>query len=104
MNDMKQVAITTVEQLKEAVRGSKLKLVRVSASWCGPCRSIQPLVEQFEEENDDNMIYLDADLSPELISHFGIRGVPTILKLDDELNVLMTNVGMISKQKLEEFK
>lgn len=56
-------------------------LVDFTATWCGPCRQIAPLVDQLADEYEGRakVAKLDIDESPETARRFQIRGVPTIL-------------------------
>ena len=56
-------------------------LVDFSATWCGPCKQIAPLVEQLADEYDGRakVTKVDIDESPGSASKYGIRGVPTLL-------------------------
>lgn len=56
-------------------------LVDFTATWCGPCRQIAPLVDQLADEYQGKakVTKLDIDESPGVASRYGIRGVPTLL-------------------------
>jgi len=56
-------------------------LVDFTATWCGPCKQIAPLVDQLADEYQGKakVTKLDIDESPGIASRFGIRGVPTLL-------------------------
>ena len=56
-------------------------LVDFSATWCGPCKQIAPLVEQLADEYDGKVkvTKVDIDESPGSASKYGIRGVPTLM-------------------------
>ena len=55
-------------------------LVDFSATWCGPCKAIAPLVGQLADEYAGKMKVgtIDIDESPGVAQRFGIRGVPTL--------------------------
>ncbi|MDD7080526.1 MAG: thioredoxin [Prevotella sp.] len=52
-----------------------------SATWCGPCKKIAPIIEKLagEYEGRVNIGKCDVDDNDELTSKFGIRNVPTVL-------------------------
>lgn len=55
-------------------------LVDFSATWCGPCKAIAPLVDQLASEYSGKVKVgtIDIDDSPGVAQRYGIRGVPTI--------------------------
>ncbi|MBD3278711.1 MAG: thioredoxin [Candidatus Aegiribacteria sp.] len=63
----------------------KLALVDFSATWCGPCKMLDPVLKKISEELDDRVdfYHVDVDESPEASSQFGIRGVPTMIVFHD---------------------
>ena len=65
----------------EVLNSDQPVLVDFTATWCGPCRQIAPLVDQLADEYEGRakITKLDIDESPETAARFQIRGVPTIL-------------------------
>ncbi len=59
------------------------KIVRFTASWCGPCKMLAKTLEQIE--TDVPMEVIDIDEQPELATEFGIRGVPTLVMVEDNV-------------------
>jgi len=51
------------------------------AAWCGPCRMIAPVVEEFEKDFRGRMkvVKLDVDANPNIASRFAIRSIPSLL-------------------------
>ena len=49
--------------------------------WCGPCKSIAPILEELAQEYEGQIyIYkVDTEKEPELSSAFGIMSIPTLL-------------------------
>jgi thioredoxin 1 len=51
------------------------------AEWCGPCHAIAPAVAQLASEYDGRAVIakLDADEYPDILSRYGILGIPTLI-------------------------
>lgn len=61
--------------------GDKPCIVDFYATWCGPCKTIAPILEELAEEYKDKIyIYeVDTDQEQELAGAFGIRSIPSLL-------------------------
>lgn len=59
------------------------KIVRFTASWCGPCKMLAKTLEQIK--TDIPIEVVDIDEQPELATEFGIRGVPTLVMVEDNV-------------------
>lgn len=61
--------------------GDKPAIVDFYASWCGPCKTIAPILEELAAEYGDQIyIYkVDTEEEQELAAAFGIRSIPTLL-------------------------
>ena len=57
----------------------QLTIVDVWAPWCGPCRTLTPIIEKVSEEKAVKLIKVNADESGDLASSFGVRGIPTVI-------------------------
>ena len=58
-------------------------VVDFSATWCGPCRMLAPVLEDISEQLGDRVKFYNADVDddPALAAGFGISSVPTVLLL-----------------------
>jgi thioredoxin 2 len=77
--------IVLTEANFEAVAGkTQLPLVvDFWASWCGPCRMMAPHFAQAARELKGRALFakVDSDANPRLSARFGIRSIPTLLRL-----------------------
>lgn len=76
---MKQ--LTSAESLDGLLAEHEYSLLYFSASWCGPCKSMTPIVAGVSSMMNDrfNTIKLDIDSLPEHAADYGIRSVPTLM-------------------------
>ena len=72
--------IESVEQFDELIKNETV-LMDFSATWCGPCRMLAPILEEIEEEKSFNGLIrkVDVDDFGEIAARFGIQAVPTLL-------------------------
>lgn len=56
-------------------------LVDFTATWCGPCKVLSPIIDKLATELEGKVKVgkLDIDESPGVSSRYGIRGVPTVM-------------------------
>ena len=61
--------------------GDKPAIIDFYAEWCGPCKSIAPVLEELAAEYEGEIyIYkIDTEAEQELASAFGIRSIPSLL-------------------------
>lgn len=73
-------------------------LVDFYATWCGPCKMLGPVLEEFSKNN--NVLKVDVDQFSELASRFGIMSVPTLLVFKNG-SLVKTDIGYKSLEELE---
>ena len=58
-----------------------LFVVDCTASWCGPCKLIAPLIDQLADEYSDRakVLKLDLDANKPVAKRFGIRSIPAVM-------------------------
>ncbi|MBE9206918.1 thioredoxin [Nostoc sp. LEGE 06077] len=63
----------------------KILVVDFTATWCGPCRLISPLMEQLAEEYKGRakVVKVDVDNNKPLFKQFGLRSIPAVLIFKD---------------------
>lgn len=77
----KTVEITDANFESTIVNSDKPALVDFWAVWCGPCRTVAPIVEEMAETYGDRAVVgkLDVDGNRETAVKFGIQAIPTLL-------------------------
>ena len=91
----------TDELFETDVAKEEISIIQFSASWCGPCKSLRPIIEKLSEEySDKKYFWAYADIEDSGIntgSAMGIRGVPStiIFRRGVEVDRLVGNPGEV---------
>ena len=77
-------------------------LVDFWATWCGPCRSISPIVEELAKEYSGKVkvTKLNVDENPATPSQYGVRGIPTLILFKGG-KILDQIVGAVPRTRLK---
>lgn len=78
-----------------------MKVLKFSASWCSPCRMLQHIIDSTSIQHEIESI--DIDENVKMAQQYNVRGVPTLIMIDDVGNEIKRNVGMLTKEKLLEW-
>lgn len=86
------------QAVEEARRRKRPIIVKVTATWCGPCRQMQQLTFTDERvrrrlRRDFVLLELDADENQELIADFKVETYPTTLVVSPELTIVHRVAG-----------
>lgn len=90
----------TDDHFEEVVLKSELPvMVDFGATWCGPCKKVEPLVEEISEEFAGKMIAVKCDVEecPDTAAKFGVMNIPTVIYFKDGKPV-DKNVGAAPKK------
>jgi thioredoxin 1 len=97
-----EVTITN-ENFETLKNGEQPLVVDFWATWCGPCRTIAPIIEELAKEYDGQITVgkCDVEDNDDIVAEFGIRNIPTLLFFKGG-QVVDKTVGALSKAKIEE--
>lgn len=82
MANVKKLDMAEFENLKKS---GGLILVDFWAAWCGPCRTMTPIFEELSSDKDLQKIQFyscDADANEELVTLFGVQGIPAFFLIN----------------------
>ncbi len=88
----------------EVLNSGKVGLIDFGATWCGPCKRVEPLVDEISTEYDADKVVVgrvDIDVSPSIATKYGIMSVPSILYFKNG-EVFDKVVGAVPKSQLVE--
>ena len=79
MAQLLQVNDANFEQ--EILQSELPVLIDFTAPWCGPCKMVDPIVEELAAEWDGRVkvVQVNADEAPKVVMHFRVMGVPTLM-------------------------
>ena len=70
-----------MEKLSDIIKSGQLTLVDFFATWCGPCKTMHPVLEQLKEELGDSIriVKVDVDKNEAIAMQMRIQSVPTLM-------------------------
>ena len=88
----------------DVLQANQAVLVDFWAEWCGPCKSIAPLLDDAAATYAGRLTIakLNVDENQALPAQFGVRGIPTLILFKNG-QVAATKVGALSKAQLTQF-
>ena len=87
----------------EVLKAETPVLVDFSATWCGPCRKLEPIVHELAGDYAGRLkvVKVDVDRAPSVAARFGVLSVPTVLIVKDGA-VKDQVTGLVSKRALSD--
>lgn len=80
-----------------------MKLIHFTAEWCGPCKKLKPLIDEYIKTNSNiEYVKVDIDTDPTTANKYDVLAIPTLILVNSE-NVINRHTGVMTKTELDKF-
>jgi thioredoxin 1 len=77
------ITVEDEDSFRSLLEEHDVVLADFSATWCGPCRTLEPIVERVAADSPGAVATIDIDANPVLAQQYSVRSVPTLLVFAD---------------------
>lgn len=77
------IHVDGADHLSELLADHDVVFADFFADWCGPCKQLEPTVEQLAAQTDAAVVKVDIDANQQLAAQYGVRSVPTMVLFAD---------------------
>ena len=87
---------------ERVLKCEKPVLVDFYAEWCGPCKKLGPVLDDFAQEHPDiRVVKVNIDENPELASRYEVKSIPCLLAIRGG-RVTSRSTGPVTKEYMKE--
>lgn len=89
------------DHLDDVVRSDDVVLVDCFAEWCGPCKLLEPVLDDLAGTTDATIVTVDVDQHPQIAGDYGVRSVPTLVHFAGG-EAVEQHTGLLSADRLRQ--
>ena len=92
-----------MQSFSEIIKSDKPVLVDFTATWCGPCKMMAPILHEVKAAIGDKatIIKIDVDKNPEVSGQFQVQSVPTLI-IFKQGKVMWRQSGVVQANELQQ--
>ena len=80
-----------------------MRVLKFYADWCGPCKMLTEVIHDAQDQINIPIEEIDIDKNSDIVVHYGIRSVPTMILLDENNTELKRVTGSLNQLDLLTF-
>lgn len=82
-----------------------MKVYKFYAEWCQPCKMLSKVIDDAKEKIDPSVEFVELDIDAEMMTaiNYNVRGVPTMVIVDENDKEVKRQTGYMNEEKLLEF-
>jgi thioredoxin 1 len=82
-----------------------MKVYKFYAEWCQPCKMLSKVIEDAKDKIDPSVELIEFDIDAEMMTavNYNVRGVPTMVIVDDAGKEIKRQSGYMNEEKLLDF-
>ena len=98
---MKVIEVNKDNFENEVINSEKIVIADFNADWCGPCKLLKPIIEEFAENtNDVKVVSINIDDEDELSEQYNVSSIPCLVVFDKGKEI-RRKVGLISRDDID---